>query len=134
MLVVIMSSSLDDKVTDEWYRLKRVLLTCFSYSNKVRLGLWVFRYVSTLLLFGLGFLAPGIPLQTPLVNANSDQEVGLTSVFSEGHRFVVCILPYRQWLLCSDHRQCNVSHMQGFMQDKIIARHTCFGGHMDVNC
>ena len=23
---------------------------------------------------------------------------------------------------------------QGFMQDKIIATHTCFGGHMDVNC
>ena len=21
-----------------------------------------------------------------------------------------------------------------FMQDKIIASHTCFGGHMDVNC
>ena len=25
-------------------------------------------------------------------------------------------------------------HTQGFMQDKIIASHTCFGGHMDVNC
>ena len=24
--------------------------------------------------------------------------------------------------------------MQGCMQDKIIASHTCFGGHMDVNC
>ena len=23
---------------------------------------------------------------------------------------------------------------QGFMQDKIIAIHTCFSGHMDVNC
>ena len=23
---------------------------------------------------------------------------------------------------------------QGFMQDKIIASRTCFGGHMDVNC
>ena len=23
---------------------------------------------------------------------------------------------------------------QGFMQDKIIASHTCFGGHVDVNC
>ncbi|KAK2182667.1 hypothetical protein NP493_341g01000 [Ridgeia piscesae] len=22
----------------------------------------------------------------------------------------------------------------GFMQDHIIASHTCFGGHMDVNC
>ena len=22
---------------------------------------------------------------------------------------------------------------QGFMQDNIIANHTCFGGHMDVN-
>ena len=26
------------------------------------------------------------------------------------------------------------SGMQGFMQDKIIASHTCFGGPMDVNC
>ena len=24
--------------------------------------------------------------------------------------------------------------VQGFMQDTIIASHTCFGGHMDVNC
>ena len=23
---------------------------------------------------------------------------------------------------------------QGFMQDNIIASHTCFDGHMDVNC
>ena len=23
---------------------------------------------------------------------------------------------------------------QGFMQDQIIASHTCFGGHIDVNC
>ena len=23
---------------------------------------------------------------------------------------------------------------QGLMQDQIIASHTCFGGHMDVNC
>ena len=23
---------------------------------------------------------------------------------------------------------------QGFMQDKMIASQTCFGGHMDVNC
>ena len=27
-----------------------------------------------------------------------------------------------------------VGGSQGFMQDKIIASHTCFGGHMDVNC
>ena len=27
-----------------------------------------------------------------------------------------------------------LTHTQGFMQDKIIASHTCFGGHMDVNC
>ena len=39
------------------------------------MGLWIFRYVATLLLFGLGFLAPGIPTTTPLINANSDQEV-----------------------------------------------------------
>ena len=24
--------------------------------------------------------------------------------------------------------------IQGFLQDNIIASHTCFGGHMDVNC
>ena len=29
----------------------------------------------------------------------------------------------------------NMCHMvEGYMQDKIIASHTCFGGHMDVNC
>ena len=27
-----------------------------------------------------------------------------------------------------------VGLLQGFMQDEIIASHTCFGGHMDVNC
>ena len=26
-----------------------------------------------------------------------------------------------------------IEREQGFMQDKIIASHTCFGGHMDVN-
>ena len=25
-------------------------------------------------------------------------------------------------------------YKQGLMQDKIIASHLCFGGHMDVNC
>ena len=28
----------------------------------------------------------------------------------------------------------NLRTAQGFMQDKIIASHTCFGGHMEVNC
>ena len=27
-----------------------------------------------------------------------------------------------------------VTSMQGFMQDNIIGSHTCFYGHMDVNC
>ena len=27
-----------------------------------------------------------------------------------------------------------VNYLQGFMQDHIIASHTCFDGHMDVNC
>ena len=27
-----------------------------------------------------------------------------------------------------------IGDSQGFMQDKIIASHTCFVGHMDVNC
>ena len=31
-------------------------------------------------------------------------------------------------------KQINVCSKQGFMHDKIIASHTCFGGHMDVNC
>ena len=26
------------------------------------------------------------------------------------------------------------SQKQGFMQDQIIASHTCFSGHIDVNC
>ena len=26
-----------------------------------------------------------------------------------------------------------IMSMQGFMQDQIIASHTCFGEHMDVN-
>ena len=24
--------------------------------------------------------------------------------------------------------------VQGFVQDQIVVSHTCFGGHMDVNC
>ena len=28
----------------------------------------------------------------------------------------------------------DVELYQGFMQEKIIASYTCFGGHMDVNC
>ena len=28
----------------------------------------------------------------------------------------------------------DVTLTQGFMQDTIIASHTCFGGHMDINC
>ena len=28
----------------------------------------------------------------------------------------------------------NLGQTQGFMQDQIIASHTRFGGHMDVNC
>ena len=29
---------------------------------------------------------------------------------------------------------CGLCSGQDFMQDKIITSHTCFGGHMDVNC
>ena len=32
------------------------------------------------------------------------------------------------------HMAERVSGGQGFIQDQIIASHTCFGGHMDVNC
>ena len=28
----------------------------------------------------------------------------------------------------------HVDPWQGFIQDQIIASHTCFGGHVDVNC
>ena len=35
----------------------------------------------------------------------------------------------------SGHMTVAVLSRQGFMQDQIIASHTCFGGHfMDVNC
>ena len=27
-----------------------------------------------------------------------------------------------------------LGHSQSFMQDNIIASHTCFGGHVEVNC
>ena len=41
-------------------------------------------------------------------------------------------------LLVFAHNHSNpiglICTVQGFMQDKIIASHTCFGGHMDVNC
>ena len=30
--------------------------------------------------------------------------------------------------------ETNMPTKQGFMQDQIIASHTCFGGHIDVNC
>ena len=33
----------------------------YSYSNNIRLGLWVQRLTGTLILFILGFVAPGIP-------------------------------------------------------------------------
>ena len=32
------------------------------------------------------------------------------------------------------YKDCVYTYIQGFMQDKIIASHTCFGRHMDVNC
>ena len=32
-------------------------------------------------------------------------------------------------------RVCSFVHAhRGFMQDQIVASHTCFGGHMDVTC
>ena len=33
------------------------------------------------------------------------------------------------------HNECqSLLCTHGFMQDKMIVSHTCFGGHMDVNC
>ena len=33
----------------------------------------------------------------------------------------------------ADQLAASAATPQGFMQDKIIASHTCFGGHTDVN-
>ena len=43
--------------------------------------------------------------------------------------------PSRLLLEASSHMLQYVGDRQGFfMQNKIIASHTCFGGHVDVNC
>ena len=34
----------------------------------------------------------------------------------------------------NDHVKSLTSTNQVFMQDQTFASHTCFGGHMDVNC
>ena len=56
---------------------------------------------------------------------------------------IICVLHYMcpalyvSCIICVLHYMCPalyVSIKQGFMQDNIIASHTCFGGHMDVNC
>ena len=38
-----------------------ILFAHHSYSKNVELGLWCVRYISTGMLFILGFLAPGLP-------------------------------------------------------------------------
>ena len=45
---------------------------------------------------------------------------------------LVCLVP--GWTLDSVLTLVTIVGQQGFMQDKIIASHICFGGHMDVNC
>ena len=42
---------------------------------------------------------------------------------------LICTYTYKSYF-----RMRNICLSQGFMQDKIIASHTYFGGHMDVNC
>ena len=37
-------------------------------------------------------------------------------------------------VICSYILVHPASNEQGFRQDEIIASHTCFSGHMDVNC
>ena len=39
-----------------------------------------------------------------------------------------------RWLGADDKKVGTDRYIQGFMQDNIVASHTCFGGHMDVNC
>ena len=34
----------------------------------------------------------------------------------------------------ANNETCKLSNRQGLMKDKIIASHTYFGEHMDVNC
>ena len=52
---------------------------------------------------------------------------------------VIVIIVICHWINCFwfviglCHKEGNCSQ-QGFMQDKIIASHTRFGEHMDVNC
>ena len=56
------------------------------------------------------------------VNKTACFEVMADGVKSTSHQLI-------EW-----HCQMQKCSGQGFMQDKIIASHTCFGGHMDVNC
>ena len=65
--------------------------------------------------------------------------------------FTAALWAVRTWLKCKHKKdvlhitltsgvqlsraeEITVLCLQGFMQDEIIARHTCFGGHVDVNC
>ena len=51
--------------------------------------------------------------------------------------FIISVLAYLERNYRNVHCysfDVDVCQGQGFMQDKIIASHTCFGGHMDVNC
>ena len=43
---------------------------------------------------------------------------------------LLCILT----MLIDNQELPSYSGQQGFMQNQIIASHTCFGGHIDINC
>ena len=57
------------------------------------------------------------------------KSTAVSVTWSNGHS--CSSLPALLFVLCTQH---SVIVHQGFRKDKIIASHTCFGGHMDVNC
>ena len=70
------------------------------------------------------------PQLTWVVSGDSEPlEYDPADVFTE-----VLLLPEDRAGALVTVSQEHLSHRHGFMQDNIIASHTCFGGHMDVNC
>ena len=59
---------------------------------------------------------------------NSNHGLCLSSVILSG---LFCTIAMKE---TANNETCKLSNRQGLMQDKIIASHTYFGEHMDVNC
>ena len=57
--------------------------------------------------------------------------ISYTDIFINGGFRILCAQISQNIVSVRDYE---VDATQGFMQDKIIASHTYFGGHMDVNC